>query len=119
MAKITIADLRDTHPLFKFSGPEGEQNFTDLLDTINKIDIWRDVDLGEISVKAQSEVENSEEIKASETGLFLSIDDEEYPILSEALYSVKRRAKNTAEILSHMGPKAQAHMLNLSWPYRS
>lgn len=104
-----ITELQTDNPVITLTN---EKDAYDFFEALSDQDKWVDISLDTISIKA--EVDDEEHVSLS----FTSLPAFKKTTLSpHALYSLKGRALNNAEILHQMSYVDQATMLNMSWPY--
>lgn len=91
----------DTFIVFK-----GSNEFFDFLHELEKTDIWKTVNLRHVVLSADTDGNYK-----------MFTGDDTVDVNQCAHYTLKRRAKNNADILYDMPPTVAAECLNMSWPY--
>ena len=106
--EIITKELSKNECTFAFAAKE-EADFMAFLMFMESEDLWVDVDLSNIRLELMPE--------PSSCKIGIRINAELFPLLDDAYYSVKRRAKNNAEILKQMSNEDFVAVLNYSWAY--
>ena len=97
---------------------EEENDFMEFVKEVDAADRWEETPLDSLYLKEIDMTDAPSLIKErTSTGLALITDGEAFPVFPEAIYSIRRRAKNNAEIFNSLSANECANMLNMSWPH--
>lgn len=116
MEKDKIREMLESPVGVAHFSAQQEDDFNELLQTMEETDVWKKVKLSEVNITTSLR----EGMDSPTDILFATTQDEQreiFPVLEEAMFSIKRRARNMAEIMNDLDAEDTADMLNMSWPY--
>lgn len=97
---------------------EEEKDFFEFIKGVDDSDRWLETPLSSFYLKEIDMTDAPTLIKErTSTGLALIADGEAFPVFPAAIYSIRRRARNNADIFGSLTVNECANMLNMSWPH--